>query len=238
MKPPMKLAKPRDEIRAQSVEKAAVLLRSGAASAQGPRRTMEDRHIAVDDGWLTSWRGKLCRLSGSETWPHSGFYGVFDGHAGVRAANIARGFLWNKIQPVLVERLRAGGSEELPPGELVAVVRRAFHATEEEVLSRAVAGRWVDGCTAVTCLIHGCGLSTSMRLDNFAHNLLHDDRHQLIVGNLGDSRAVLCRGTEAVRLSEALRAALALPSPHTLEQQSAMVSRTTSQELRASKRES
>ncbi|EOD09552.1 hypothetical protein EMIHUDRAFT_62011 [Emiliania huxleyi CCMP1516] len=172
----MKLAKPRDEIRAQSVEKAAVLLRSGAASAQGPRRTMEDRHIAVDDGWLTSWRGKLCRLSGSETWPHSGFYGVFDGHAGVRAANIARGFLWNKIQPVLVERLRAGGSEELPPGELVAVVRRAFHATEEEVLSRAVAGRWVDGCTAITCLIHG---------------------HQLIVGNLGDSRAVLCRGTEA-----------------------------------------
>ena len=76
---------------------------------QGWRRSQEDAHLIAD-------------LPGMA---ETAVYGVFDGHAGVRAANIARSFLWNKIQPVLVERLRAGGSEELPPGELVAVVRRA-----------------------------------------------------------------------------------------------------------------
>jgi len=71
---------------------------------------------------------------------------------------------------------------------MITALRGSFEETEAEILQQAVANRWRDGCTAVCAL-------------------LSDDN--LVVGNLGDSRAVLCQGGRtkgqkfvALRLSE------------------------------------
>lgn len=57
----------------------------------------------------------------------------------------------------------------------------AFESTEAEILSQAKKGRWEDGCTAVCVLLF--------------------DR-VMVMGNLGDSRAVLCSDGKAIRLTE------------------------------------
>ena len=81
---------------------------------------------------------------------------------------------------------RASGSQgagaELSAEELEKIMFASFAETEADVCQQARRGRWEDGCTAVTCLLFG---------------------QHLIIGNLGDSRAVLCTASgKAVRLSE------------------------------------
>lgn len=65
--------------------------------------------------------------------------------------------------------------------ELQELLHRAFDNTETEILNQAQRGRWEDGCTAVCVLLFD---------------------QLMVVGNLGDSRAVLCSDGKAVRLSE------------------------------------
>ena len=75
--------------------------------------------------------------------------------------------------PCSTDRLHslAPTAVELQASELQALVFEAFALTEADVLAQSRRGRWEDGCTAVTCLLFG---------------------PHLIIGNLGDSRAVLC----------------------------------------------
>jgi serine/threonine protein phosphatase PrpC len=184
---------------------------------------MEDRHTIADDGWTTNPRR---RIAGSEAWPRCAFYGVFDGHGGSRVARVASVDLWQNIQKALVAHFGGGtaalsatsspapasgastqglvadgadpasqvtpSSDGATPAapiallpapsaeELTRMVADAFDITECDVLSQARKGRWEDGCTAVSCLLIG---------------------QHLIIGNLGDSRAVLCSDGKAVRLS-------------------------------------
>ena len=143
------------------------------------------------------------------------FYGVYDGHGGSRASGLASRLVWKHTRERLVEAVERGeppaeepravkrrGSKEAmsggdepatdapgpasasprprpaPPGPsgltptaMVTALRGAFEETEAEILRQAVANRWRDGCTAVCAL-------------------LSDDH--LVVGNIGDSRAVPC----------------------------------------------
>jgi len=53
-------------------------LRSGSAAAQGRRETMEDAHIHLDS--VTETLPELAH----DTFKQVSFYGVYDGHGGVR----------------------------------------------------------------------------------------------------------------------------------------------------------
>ena len=122
------------------------------------------------------------------------FYGVYDGHGGSRASGLASRLVWKHLRERLVEAVERGEtapdapgapsastpSRLSPPGApgltataMITGLRGAFEETEAEILRQAVANRWRDGCTAVCAL-------------------LSDD--SLVVGNIGDSRAVPCKG--------------------------------------------
>lgn len=61
------------------------VLVSGAAEAQGRRETMEDTHIAMDE--VTTGLGDAAPFK------KLAFYGVYDGHGGVRSSSIPTRFL-------------------------------------------------------------------------------------------------------------------------------------------------
>ena len=116
---------------------------------------------------------------------------MYDGHGGSRASGLASRLVWKHLRERLVEAVERGepapdapGASSvspprppaplgLTPTAMITALRGAFEETEAEILRQAVANRWRDGCTAVCAL-------------------LGDD--SLVVGNIGDSRAVPCLG--------------------------------------------
>ena len=94
---------------------------SDHASAQGPRPSMEDRHIIVREGWQLP---KERCIAGSSAWPRCAFFGVFDGHGGVRVARVASTELWSHLRTGLATHLNHGippsGSESLTQAVVVA----------------------------------------------------------------------------------------------------------------------
>lgn len=114
------------------------------------------------------------------------YFGVFDGHGGTQVAdhaakqlhkNILNHFRQKQVQP-------ASRDEKIK-----AAIREAFIQTDKEVLNMAERKKFeLQGSTAVAALLHGNPkLGTALRL---------------VIANLGDSRAVLCRGGQAVAVSE------------------------------------
>eukprot|EP00735_Rhodelphis_limneticus_P004238 TRINITY_DN15808_c0_g1::TRINITY_DN15808_c0_g1_i1::g.25553::m.25553 TRINITY_DN15808_c0_g1::TRINITY_DN15808_c0_g1_i1::g.25553 ORF type:complete len:353 (+),score=34.28,sp/Q8RXV3/P2C59_ARATH/45.25/2e-63,PP2C/PF00481.16/2.1e-69,PP2C_2/PF13672.1/2.1e-05,SpoIIE/PF07228.7/0.15 TRINITY_DN15808_c0_g1_i1:181-1239(+) len=97
-------------------------IRHGSYSIKGRRPTQEDRHFC-----LQNFTGDHRR----------GLFGVFDGHAGVRASI----FAWEKI-PVLLESHPALDTD--PGSALTDVVL----ATDKEFLRLAANFNWDDGTTA------------------------------------------------------------------------------------------
>lgn len=68
---------------------------------------------------------------------------------------------------------------------LADAAKEAFLALDEQWLHMAQKRGLGDGSTAVVCVVRGCTRRPV----------------QLLLANLGDSRAVLCRGGEAVRIT-------------------------------------
>ncbi|CAN0911597.1 Probable protein phosphatase 2C 28 [Linum grandiflorum] len=88
-----------------------------------------------------------------------GLYAIFDGHSGKDVAKYLRPDFWESPK---------------------AAIRRAYKATNEEVLEKVVGDRR-GGSTAVTAILV--------------------DGKTLVVANVGDSRAVLCRNGVAKQIS-------------------------------------
>ena len=195
---------PENGVRRESgEERAAWSVQSAVTSAQGPRPTMEDRHTLVDDGWAEDARNKGASLPGTELWPRAAFYACFDGHGGSRAAALSSRLLWAKLQSRLMMHFQEegsgpesssggtlpnliGGLLDMMSGRaktawLEEVIRQSFAECESDICTQAQRAQWHDGCTAVAALLLG---------------------QYLVIGNLGDSRAVLFSGGEAIRLSE------------------------------------
>ena len=157
----------------------SMIARGGACSLRGPRPSQEDRHCVVDRGWDVARHPALAAApaDGTAGRPSCSFYAVFDGHGGPKASNCASKELWKKyLQPALLS------IEALDEAALRDAMLAAFEQTEQGVLRASSAGGdWDDGTTAVCALVLG---ST------------------LVLGNLGDSRMVLCRRSgEAKRLT-------------------------------------
>jgi protein phosphatase 1L len=114
------------------------------------------------------------------------YFGVFDGHGGTQVADHAAKQLHkNILQQFRQKQVQPASRDE----KIRGAIKEAFLATDKEILSMAERKKYEQvGSTAVACLLHGNPkLGTALRL---------------VVSNLGDSRAVLCRGGQAVAVSD------------------------------------
>jgi protein phosphatase 2C family protein 2/3 len=147
-------------------------IRSGSYSDIGPRRSMDDEHIMIND--LAAHLGSLFKCP-----VPTAFYGVFDGHGGPEAAsfikrNAMRLFFEDSTLPHITEI----DDEFLK--ELENSHRKAFILADQALADESSVNS-LCGTTALTALVLG--------------------RH-LLVANTGDCRAVLCRKGVAVEMSQ------------------------------------
>ncbi|KAG9152010.1 hypothetical protein Leryth_002270 [Lithospermum erythrorhizon] len=124
----------------------------GVFSCKGKKTFMEDTHKIV-------------------SFPESnkGFFGVYDGHGGSKAAEFVAKHLDSNIHKMLGNSSGNETKEE--------VVKAAYLKTDEEFLKQGIS----SGACCVTALI--------------------EEKH-ILVSNLGDCRAVLCRGGVAEALTK------------------------------------
>ncbi|KAM7509588.1 hypothetical protein LguiA_020041 [Lonicera macranthoides] len=152
----------------------------GFTSVIGRRKEMEDA-VTVAPGFMS----RTCDHVGGCTAPGSRnsceispvhFFGVYDGHGGSQVAK----FCAERMHEVIAEewdREIGDGIEWQQRWE--AVFSSSFERADNEALTEAAAPEMV-GSTAVVVVLSGC---------------------QIIISNCGDSRAVLCRGTETIPLT-------------------------------------
>ncbi|KAJ3369999.1 Protein phosphatase 2C 1 [Allomyces arbusculus] len=124
------------------------------------QRTMEDTH-AIHTPFLDT--------------PGHGFFAVYDGHAGVDAAEWCQAHLANLVASLL-------RNPPVPYATVPEILDLAFVRADSLLAQVPVR----SGCTAVACLV--CTEAAG-------------DRRVLYTANAGDARAVLCRKGQAVRLS-------------------------------------
>ncbi|KAI3452664.1 hypothetical protein Pfo_009328 [Paulownia fortunei] len=123
----------------------------GVFSLKGKKKFMEDAH-------------KILTSSND----NKGFFGVYDGHGGSKAAEFVAENLHLKIYEMLESTSEHKAKEE--------AVKAGYLKTDEEFLKQGLG----SGACCVTALIEG---------------------REMVVSNLGDCRAVLCRGGMAEALT-------------------------------------
>lgn len=154
-----------------SASRRVVIPTSGCFSAKGIRPTMEDEHI-VEDSFQVG--DGMCSL-----------YVVLDGHGGDRVARMAKRILPTVLRDTLLAKMQAWGDRISRSKEEVdeasrSVIKDTFSKVDTEIVAKARKANWVEGSTACCALLLG---------------------KRLYVANIGDSRAVLCRGGAARDLS-------------------------------------
>jgi len=158
-----------------------LIVSAGAASWQGNKDVQEDRYIL--DVELEAPEGQ--RIVG---------FCVLDGHSGSLCVDSLMELLPRNLQKCL------SAKPSLTEENLRQAVTEACVLTDDEFLSKAREREVLDGSTALLCLIYPdegrIGIDGSR---NRGHS-------RLLIANLGDSRAVLCRSQNgrlsAVRLSD------------------------------------
>ncbi|KNC83123.1 hypothetical protein, variant [Sphaeroforma arctica JP610] len=161
-----------------------------AAERRGERDTMQDAHTIMNDLWAEY--GKARPLEA----PRLAFYGVYDGHAGDRAAKYAAKHLHihylNNVAGYL-EMKESGLIAEIGPKEQRKCITDAFKTTDTDFLKLAASQGWKDGTTAVVVI-------------------LYDD--YMLVANLGDSGAVLAKDIGTVETESSDYKALLVTKDH------------------------
>merc|ERR1712050_132439 len=114
------------------------------------------------------------------------YFAVLDGHGGTQVADHgAKQLHKNIMQQFRQKQVQPASRDE----KIKTAIKEAFLQTDKEILSTADRKKsQLVGSTCVSALLHGNPkLGTALRL---------------VIANLGDSRAVLCRGGQAVAVSE------------------------------------
>eukprot|EP00240_Pyramimonas_obovata_P000940 CAMPEP_0118957042 /NCGR_PEP_ID=MMETSP1169-20130426/61893_1 /TAXON_ID=36882 /ORGANISM="Pyramimonas obovata, Strain CCMP722" /LENGTH=601 /DNA_ID=CAMNT_0006905097 /DNA_START=269 /DNA_END=2075 /DNA_ORIENTATION=- len=165
------LALPSSGTKPSSTGRCLAALRIGAAQTRGYRPYMEDRHTIV-----TSF---LPEATAADGVPRS-YFGLFDGHNGARAAEMAA----HRLHKILGDdrQFRNSGDSGADEQVVTGALKRSFLEVEREMLELFNSEGAGDGSTAVVVVRLGNALYS-------AHS--------------GDSRAVLgLVGGRAVRLTE------------------------------------
>ncbi|XP_020598909.1 probable protein phosphatase 2C 47 [Phalaenopsis equestris] len=147
-------------------------VRSGSFTDIGPRKSMEDEHIRIDD--LSGYLGSVFTCP-----TPSAFYGVFDGHGGPDAA----AYIKRHAVRFFFEDAKFPNASQADTVFLESVensVRNAFLQADLALADDCTVST-SSGTTALTALIFG---------------------RILLVANAGDCRAVLCRKGEALEMSQ------------------------------------
>jgi len=155
-----------------------LLISAGAASWQGNKDVQEDRYIL--DIQLEASGGQ--RIVG---------FCVLDGHSGSLCVDALVEWLPRNLQKCLTPKTA------LTEEHLRQAVTEAILLTDEEFLNKAREREVLDGSTGLLCLIFP---------DEGQSSSCGRSHHRLMIANIGDSRAVLCRAQggrlSAVRLSD------------------------------------
>jgi len=113
-------------------------------------------------------------------------FGVFDGHGGVQSADYAVKHLPNNVIRCFQKHASSGRKDgTLDTKRILGALEDAFPLTDAELLNFARRKGFRDGTTALFMLITGTELDSLM----------------LFCAHVGDCRAVLCRGGDAIRLT-------------------------------------
>ncbi|KAI3459181.1 hypothetical protein Pfo_015844 [Paulownia fortunei] len=156
-----------------TTRKFAPRIRSGSHTDIGPRSSNEDQHIRIDD--LSTHLGSF--YSWSEP---SSFYAVFDGHGGPNAA----AYMKNNAMRFFFEDAELPQSSYIDEKflqDLESSHRRSFLLADRAMADELSVVDSYCGTTALTALVLG---------------------RNLLIANVGDCRAVLCRKGDAVQLSQ------------------------------------
>lgn len=114
------------------------------------------------------------------------YFAVLDGHGGTQVADMAKEKLHkNVLQQMRQRQVQPASRDE----KIKTAIKEAFLQTDKEILALSERKKFeLVGSTCVSVILHGNPkLGTALRL---------------VVSNLGDSRAVLCRAGTAVPVSE------------------------------------
>ncbi|CAA0831477.1 Probable protein phosphatase 2C 13 [Striga hermonthica] len=162
------------------IRKVAPKICSGSHTDIGPRSSNEDQHIRIDD--LPAHLGSSL-LGWPWPWPAS-FYAVFDGHGGPDAAlymkNNATRFFFEEAQLPQAPSTDDIDEKKQFLQDLETSHRGSFLAADQALSNETGPVDPYCGTTALTALILG---------------------RNLLIANVGDCRAVLCRNGNAVQLS-------------------------------------
>lgn len=114
------------------------------------------------------------------------YFAVLDGHGGTQVADYAAKQLHRNIMNHFRQKQVQPASRD---EKIKLAIKEAYIQTDKEILGMAERKKFeLVGSTVVSALLHGNPkLGTALRL---------------VIANLGDSRAVLCRGGQAVAVSE------------------------------------
>ncbi|MBA0633103.1 hypothetical protein Godav_001752 [Gossypium davidsonii] len=152
----------------------------GFTSVIGRQREMEDA-VAVVPAFMSLTCDHVggCTAPGSRTSPEISpihFFGVYDGHGGSQVAK----FCGERMHGVIAEEWDREVDESCGwQRRWEVALSTSFERADSEVVTVAVAPEMV-GSTAAIVVLSGC---------------------QIITSNCGDSRVVLCRGTETIALT-------------------------------------
>ncbi|KAK9070346.1 hypothetical protein SSX86_010747 [Deinandra increscens subsp. villosa] len=158
----------------------------GSMSVVGRARVMEDE-ISV--------KMNLCRPEINGYKPVH-FFGVFDGHGGHHVSALCKENMHVIMEEELM-RVKVTAAERLTGGELEEVWRKAINRSFERMDEMALTLCQCDGLeNFMVCRCH-----PQLSLVGSTAVVVLLTQEYIIVGNSGDSRAVLCRNGKAVPLS-------------------------------------
>ncbi|CAM9316077.1 unnamed protein product [Choristocarpus tenellus] len=141
----------------------------------GPTKTFRCVSWAeeMNPGWRTTMEDAHRIIPHFDEDPLTSFFGVYDGH-GVGRATVD--LVESRLDEVLAEELKTPGDDSMEQ----RIIRSFLRTDVDTKLANIV----TSGATAVTCLIK-----------------VEKDEKTIHAANVGDSRAVLCRDGEAIRLT-------------------------------------
>jgi len=160
----------------------------GVSCMQGWRDNMEDAHLALPS------LGAAARLAGARSktkgWDDAALFGVMDGHGGPQVAR----FVEKHLPRAIAER----SAQDVPQA-----LRDAYFEMDDLLRTRTgrmEVIRFSDSADDARGMLRQMFLHTDGIGCTAVNCCVFPDR--IVVANVGDSRAVLCRGGQAVDLSK------------------------------------